>query len=60
MIVNSSYHYDNFAFIFADLTTLTGELAQVKLIQMEQKDRYELFCQKIGAIEEVIAILVSE
>ncbi|CAL8088374.1 unnamed protein product [Orchesella dallaii] len=39
------------------LTTLTGELARVRLVQMEQKDRYELFCQKVGSIEEVISIL---
>jgi len=43
--------------VIRNLTTLTGELAKVKLMQMEQKDRYELFCQKIGSIEEVISIL---
>ncbi|ODM99314.1 hypothetical protein Ocin01_07368 [Orchesella cincta] len=40
-----------------NLTTLTAELAKVRLVQMEQKDRYELFCQKVGSIEEVISIL---
>ncbi|CAG7838313.1 unnamed protein product [Allacma fusca] len=42
-----------------NLTSLSGQLAQLKMVQMEQKNDYDNFIRKIRAIEEATSILAA-
>jgi hypothetical protein len=42
-----------------NLTSLSGELAKLKMVQMEQQSAYDEFSRKIRAIEEATSILAA-